>query len=250
MKLVSNLLGRIYLVYALLLFIATMFIVWIPIWIISRLPEPRKGRLLHPVLRGWMGVYLPLVFCPVRRKGTEHFRTGEQYVVVINHNSLMDIPVSTPWIPGPNKTLAKIEMAHIPVFGLIYRAGSILVDRKKEASRRESFAAMQATLDMGLHLCLYPEGTRNKTGKPLQPFYDGAFITAIKAQKPLLPGIIVNTGKILPHDKKFWARPMPIYITFLEPIPTIGLTLDDLTVVKDKTHQVMESFYMGQLQKK
>jgi 1-acyl-sn-glycerol-3-phosphate acyltransferase len=243
MKIIKNILGHIYFVYGMILFAATMLIVFIPIWIISLLPDPAKSKALHPVFRLWMGVYMPLIFCPVIRKGKKHFKKGENYVVVINHNSLADIPISSPWIPGPNKTLAKKEMARIPIFGVIYKAGSVLVDREKADSRRNSFTQMQEVLEMGLNLCLYPEGTRNKTGKPLQPFYDGAFTTAIKAQKPIVPGVIFNTGKILPHDKKLWARPMPVYIHFLEPISTKGLTLNDTTEIKERVHRLMENHY-------
>jgi len=231
------------LVYVLIIFFITMLVVYVPIWFISKLQEPARAKALHKAFRLWMGVYMPLVFCPVRRTGKEHFKKGQTYIVVINHNSLADIPVSSPWIPGPNKTLAKVEMSKTPLFGMIYTTGSILVDRKKGDSRRESFAKMQETLEMGIHLCLYPEGTRNKTSEPLQPFYDGAFITAIKAQKPIIPGIIFNTGKILPHNKKLWARPMPIRIDFLAPIPTEGLTLDNVTALKDRVHEIMASYY-------
>ncbi|OJW77363.1 MAG: hypothetical protein BGO69_18450 [Bacteroidetes bacterium 46-16] len=249
MKAVKNLLGHLYFIYGMILFVVTMLIVVIPIWLISLLPEPRCTRAIHVMFRGWMGVFMPLVFCPVIRRGKKNFRKGENYVVVTNHNSLVDVPVSSPWIPGANKTLAKVEMARIPVFGLIYKSGSVLVDRKKENSRRESFAKMQEMLNMGLHLCLYPEGTRNKTGKPLQPFYDGAFITAIKAQKDIIPGIIFNTGRILPHNKKLWARPLPIYFDFLEPISTKNLTLDNLTELKEKVHNIMEDYYVKNLSK-
>lgn len=194
-----------------------------------------------------MSFFLPLVGCVVIRKGKKNLQKDKNYVVVINHNSLADIPVSSPWIPGPNKTLAKIEMSRIPIFGVIYKAGSILLNRAKGESRRESFTKMQETLDMGINLCLYPEGTRNKTDKPLQPFYDGAFITAIRAQKPVAPALIFNTGKILPHNKKLWARPMPIHIHFLEPISTEGLTLDDTAMLKERVHRIMENYYVSNL---
>lgn len=244
MKWIANIAGRIYFIAGMLFFIATMLIVFIPIWIISLLNEPAKSKALHPVFRAWMGFFMPLVGCRVVTKGTENFKKGENYVVVTNHNSLVDIPVSSPWIPGPNKTLAKVEMSKIPLFGVIYKAGSILVNRKEENSRRESFTKMQEILDKRIHLCLYPEGTRNKTNQPLQRFYDGAFITAIKAQKPVIPGIIFNTGTILPHDKKLWARPKTIHFHFLEAIPTKGLTLDDTTALKEQVYKVMEAYYV------
>ncbi len=245
MKLIKNLPGHIYFIVGMLLFIITMLVVFIPIYIVSKLPEPNRAKALHPVFRLWMGVFMPIVGCPIYRKGKEHFKKGQRYVVVTNHNSLVDIPVSSPWIPGPNKTLAKIEMAKIPIFGVIYKAGSVLVNRKNEKSRRQSFLDMENTLKSGIHLCLYPEGTRNKTSEPLQRFYDGAFITAIKAQVPIIPGLIFNTGKILPHNKKLWARPMPIRFHFLEPIATEGLTLDDVQDLKQKVHTLMTDYYIA-----
>jgi 1-acyl-sn-glycerol-3-phosphate acyltransferase len=240
----KRILGHVYFVYGLLLFVLTMLLVFIPVWITSLLREPLRSKTLHPIFKGWMSIFMPIVFCPVTRKGKGNFVKGQNYVVISNHNSLVDVPVTSPWIPGPNKTLAKIEMARVPLFGVIYKAGSILVNRKKEGSRRESFTAMQAALDMGLHLCLYPEGTRNKTDKPLQPFYDGAFIAAVKAQKPIMPAVIFNTGRILPHNKKAWAWPYRIYFHFLPPVPTHGLTLIDLPALKAAVHQSMETYYI------
>lgn len=250
MNIIKRVLGHIFFVYALLLFVATMLIVFIPIWMTTWFKEPIRAKLLHRLFRIWMGTYMPLVGCLVIRRGKEKFRKGQSYVVVINHNSFVDIPVSSPWIPGPNKTLAKIEMAKIPIFGVIYSAGSVLVNRKNEQSRRESFSKMQATLEQGLHLCLYPEGTRNKTKQPVQPFFDGAFITAIRSQHPVMPAVIFNTGKILPHNMKAWAWPKTIHFHFLDPIPTKGLALSDLATLKARVHQLMTDYYVANQSKK
>lgn len=238
-------LGRVYFVYALLLFAATLLVVVLPVWASKLTPEPRRSRILHRIFRVWMGVYMPLVFCPVRRRGTAHFRKGQNYVVVCNHNSFVDVPVTSPWIPGPNKTLAKDSMARIPVFGTVYTAGSILVNRTSEASRRESFSKMQEALDQGLHLCLYPEGTRNKTGEPLQAFYDGAFSTAVRAQKPIIPAVLTNTATILPMKPAFWAWPRAIDFHLLEPVPTAGMILSDVPALKDRIRATMMAHYVS-----
>ena len=104
---------------------------------------------------------------------------------------------------------------------------------------------MQQALDMGLHLCLYPEGTRNKSQKPLQDFYDGAFIAAINAQKPIIPGLLFNTARILPNKPKMWARPSAIRFHFLEPIATEGLTIEDMPALKQKVHGLMTAYYIA-----
>lgn len=241
---IKRILGHIYFVYALTLFAATMLIVIIPVWLTTLLKEPTRATVMHPIFRLWMGVYMPLALCPVFRKGKENFEYGKNYVVVCNHNSFADVPVSSPWIPGPNKTLAKVEMARIPLFGIIYKAGSVLVDRKNDSSRRESFNQMAQMLEKGLHLCLYPEGTRNKTDQPLQAFYDGAFTTAIRSQKSVIPGIIFNTRNILPDRPKFWAWPNVVHIHFLPAVSTDDLQMQDSGPLKDKIRAQMEAYYV------
>ena len=244
MNIFKRILGHIYFFYGMLLFTGTMLIAIIPAGIALMFPEPRRSRILHPSYKIWMSIFLPLVFIRVKRKGKEKFEKGQNYVVVVNHNSLVDIPVSMPWVPGPNKTLAKVEMAKIPLFGLIYKAGSILLDRSSLENRQHSSTAMQETLKMGLHLTLYPEGTRNKTAKPLQSFHVGAFANAIMAQKPVMPGIIFNTKKILPSKPKLWAWPYTIRFDFLDPISTTGMQLNEKTQLKDKVFSLMEAYIL------
>lgn len=246
MNIFKRVLGHVFFFYGMFLFLFFMLIIAVPAAAFSYLfQEPKRAKIIHPAYKFWMSIVYPLAFCPVIRKGKEKFKKGENYVVVVNHNSFVDIPVSTPWIPGPNKTLAKIEFSKIPVFNIVYNAGSILVDRHDEKSKKESFTKMQQTLKSGLHLCLYPEGTRNKSEEPLLPFFDGAFITAIRAQKPILPGLIMNTKKILPQKPKFWAWPHPIHYHFLDPIPTEGLSLRDRQQLMDKVHQIMKDYFLA-----
>lgn len=188
---------------------------------------------------------MPLVFCFVKKKGVNNFKKGENYVVIFNHNSMMDIPVSSTKIPGANKTLGKAELTKIPLFNIIYQSGAVIVDRKNIASRKESLGKMEDVLKMGLHLCLFPEGTRNKTEQPLLPFFDGAFNTAIRAQKDIMPALMFNTKKVYSSKNKFWGWPHTIHIHFLEPVSTNGLTTDDTASLKARIHQKMEDYYIA-----
>lgn len=244
MNIFKRILGHLYFFYGMFLFAVTLLLVAIPASIAIMYDEPKRTKIVHKSYWIWMNFLLPIVFCPVRRKGKEKFEKGENYVVIANHNSFADILVSTPWIPGPNKTLAKAELAKIPIFGLVYKSGSILVNRKEENSRRESFTKMQQALKLGLHLCLYPEGTRNKTDEPIQKFYDGAFITAIRAQKPVIPAVIMGTKNILPEYPKYWAQPHSIKIHFLDPIPTKGMNLKMKDELSDLVHAQMKEYFL------
>lgn len=175
-----------------------------------------------------------------RIAGKNHFEKGKAFIVVCNHNSFMDVPLSSTCLPGPNKTIAKIEMTKIPVFGMVYKRGSVLVDRKSDASRKQSFNKMKEVLAMGLHMCIYPEGTRNKGKEPLQKFYDGAFRLSVETKAPIIPCLIFNTAKVLPRNKAFYFHPQPVAMHFLEPISPEGLKVEEL---RERVFSVMEEHY-------
>ena len=236
--------GRICAVYAILIFIATMLIFFIPFFLFSYFrSDPQKNRTFILLSRGWMNVFLTLAGCPVRIRGREKFAPGQTYIVTCNHNSLVDVPVSTPYIPGGNKTIAKIEMAKIPLFGTIYRTGSVIVDRKSETSRRESFVKMKEVLDMGLHMCIYPEGTRNKTADPLKSFHDGAFRLALTTGHAIMPAIIFNTRKIMPAGQGFFFKPHRLHMHFLDPIAP--LPDESVESLKQRVFKVMWEYYIA-----
>lgn len=232
----KNILGRVLAVWAMLVFILTMLIAFPLIWITGFSKEPRRSRQFQTITRVWMRIFFFLSFIRITIKGRAFFEKGESYIVVSNHNSLMDVPMTTPFIPGPNRTIAKKEMAAIPVFGLIYRRGSVLVDRKSEDSRKQSFVLMREVLNKGFHMCIYPEGTRNKTKEPLQYFHNGAFKLSVDTGRPIIPTVIFNTAKVLPPGKKFYWWPAHIRMYFLAPIEPGSNSLEEL---KDEVFDTM-----------
>jgi 1-acyl-sn-glycerol-3-phosphate acyltransferase len=230
MQIIKNIFGRIWAAWGALVFVTTMLIFLIPFFLfIYFQKEPKKTMRFISYSRVWMDIFLGLVGCPLKIQGREYFKKDKTYIVVCNHNALIDVPVSSPGIPGGNKTIAKAEMAKIPLFGLIYKTGSILVDRKNEKSRRESFTKMKEVLDMGLHMCIYPEGTRNTSNEPIKPFHDGAFRLAVNSGNSIIPMIIFNSRKANPPDKGFFLLPVRLYMDFLPEIAVkAGETVEQL----------------------
>lgn len=228
--------------WALLVFFITM---WIPVfilWVIGLVDEPRRTKIFRTTVRIWMSIFFILTGCGFKIRGKKNFKPGENYIVTCNHNSYMDVPCTTPFIPGANKTIAKVEMMKIPVFGLIYKRGSVLVDRKDKNSRKDSFSKMKAVLNKGMHMCIYPEGSRNKTDQPLTPFHDGAFKLAVETGKSIIPALIFNTKKVMPVSKGFYYWPARMEIHFLPEIPVERGS--DFHVLKEKVFTVMEEYYV------
>ncbi|MBL0883210.1 MAG: 1-acyl-sn-glycerol-3-phosphate acyltransferase [Chitinophagaceae bacterium] len=232
--------GRIMAVWALILFIGTMIpaiIFYLPCFLLD---DPAKARWHRHVSRVWMWMYLHLIGCPLKITGKEHFIAHTNYVIVCNHNSLMDVPVSTPFMPRPNKTIAKKSFAKIPLFGWIYTFGSVLVDRKSDESRRKSYEEMKRMLAIGLDMLIYPEGTRNRTNDPLKSFYDGAFRLAVDTGKPVLPVILLHTKKVLPAHLFFYLMPHQLEMHFLTPVTSTAKSASEL---KEEIFTMMWNYY-------
>ncbi len=243
MQTFKNIFGRIWAVWGAFVFVFTMLIFLIPFFLfIYFKDEPLKTKRFIRFSRVWMDIFLGLVGCPLKIQGREYFKEGKTYIVVCNHNSLIDVPVSSPGIPGGNKTIAKAEMAKIPIFGLIYKTGSILVDRKNEKSRRDSFIKMKEVLDLGLHMCIYPEGTRNISDEPIKPFHDGAFRLAVSNGNSIIPMIIFNSRKANPPDKGFYLMPTRLFMDFL---PEVNLLPDEsVEKLKSRVFDTMKNYIL------
>ncbi|MBC7850137.1 MAG: 1-acyl-sn-glycerol-3-phosphate acyltransferase [Chitinophagaceae bacterium] len=232
--------ARIWAVWGIISFITTFLLFFIPSMLTHLLPEPSSSKVFIRIARLWMDIWLFLIACPVRVKGKDNFKPGVTYIVTCNHNSLMDVPISSPYIPGANRTIAKTSFAKIPLFGLYYRKGSVLVDRKSDSSRKESFIKMKAVLASGIHMCIYPEGTRNKTNQLLGNFHSGAFKLSIDTGKSILPGIILHTKKVMPANKTFYLLPHRLEFHFLPAIEVIiGENGDKL---RERTRRIMQAY--------
>lgn len=226
--------------WALLSFVVSFLIVLIPSLLCGLLPNPKGQDWFIRIARGWMRIWLPLVGCSPRIYGKEKFIKGQSYIVICNHNSLMDPPITSPFIPGPNKTIAKASFAKVPLFGWYYKMGGLMVDRKSEISRRRSYDEMKAVLANGMHMCIYPEGTRNRTQEPLKSFYDGAFKLSVETGYPILPAVLLHTRNILSPTRSFYFQPHPIELHFLSPIDPTGETTQSL---KEKSFRIMSEYY-------
>ncbi len=241
MQFFKNVFARVYCIYAITLFVISL----VPVYLFLRLvkivlPSGQFMKVFHNTTRVWMGAYLPMVFCPVKVSGKQKFEKGQNYVVVFNHSSLIDIPVSTPGISGANKTLGKSEFLKAPLFGFIYKCGSVIINRKNPRSRQASYQEMLQVLQTDLHVCLYPEGTRNKSAEKLLPFKDGAFKLAIESQKPIMIGVIKGTKNILHPTKIFYAWPCAIEINYLKVLPITDIAYADANTLKHKAYEIMK----------
>ncbi len=136
--------------------------------------------------------------------------------------------------------MAKKELLKIPVFGWIARGACVIVDRSSSESKKKSLEKLKETLEHGISILLFAEGTQNRSKEPLQPFKDGAFRIAIDTQKPILPMVVVGAGKLMPPGT-IEMRPGLIRIFVGPEISVADLSTDNTQSLKLKTYDAMKA---------
>jgi len=185
----------------------------------------------------WSWIFSMLTFIRYEFHGRENFRKGQSYIFVSNHTSFLDLPGLRLLIPGEFRPLAKKELLKIPVFGLIARGATVIVDRSSGESRKRSLDKLKKTLAEGISILLFAEGTQNRSKEVLQPFKDGAFRLAIDTQMPLLPMVVIGAGPLMPPGT-INLRPGRIKIIVGPGIATVGMT--ETAALKNHTFEIMK----------
>ena len=171
------------------------------------------GRFLR-----FVGIGISKTFPPWRLGVEGAWPAGGPFVVVANHQSILDILLLSR-MPREMKWVAKEELFKIPWVGTMLRmSGDIAIRRGDADSGGEALSRAKAYLARGMSVMIFPEGTRSKTGTML-PFKSGAFRLAIEAGVPVLPVAVHGTARGMPKGGP-WVNPCRARARILAPIDT------------------------------
>lgn len=240
MKKLLGIIRIIYCLYALLWFVALMFIVLVLVLLFVMFGKVRGGNLVYIACKGWAKAWYFLIGIHHKEIYEAPHDKTQQYIFVANHISYMDIPCIIRSVHQPVRILGKYEMVKYPVFGLIYRMVVVLVDRSSPERRAQSVRGLKAALKKHISIFIFPEGTFNETGEPLKDFYDGAFRIAIETQTPIKPMLFIDTHRRM-HFKNIWQlNPGICRTVYLDEVPVNGYIMKDLPVLKQKVYNLMQ----------
>lgn len=237
-RLSGKLLQPFYSAWVILTFIACLLTAFPIFFLVGLWDKPGARRFIWIIIHYWAIGWMFCIGMPMRRLGK--LPGKERYVYVANHISYLDTVLIYAAIPHYFRTLAKKEMAKIPVFGFVYKQMAILVDRSSPHSRARSMRLMWRVLRNESNVAVFPEGTFNETGAPLKDFYDGAFRLALNAQTPVMPMIFPDTIHRWHYSTAWKLKPGRNRVIYLDPVPVDGMTIQDLPVLKAKVHKMME----------
>jgi 1-acyl-sn-glycerol-3-phosphate acyltransferase len=230
-----------YCVYAFILFVIIMLLVFPFVMLSLLFGKITGGNLIYQLCMIWAKIWYFLIGISHKEIYEFPHDPTKQYIFVANHISYMDIPPLVLIAHQPIRILGKYEMVKIPVFGWIYRAAVVLVDRKNAETRSKSVRALKSALRHGISIFIFPEGTFNVTPTPLKDFFDGAFRIAIETETPIKPVLLVDTLERLHYDSIFSLTPGKSRVVFLDEIPVKGLTMKDIPLLKEKVYGIMDA---------
>jgi 1-acyl-sn-glycerol-3-phosphate acyltransferase len=166
-----------------------------------------------------LGVRLAGVKIVVR--GREHLQPGQNCIFMSNHVSNLDPPVLIPVIPGRCSVLVKKALFRIPILGTGMKVTDLVpVDRSDREAAIESVNAAIRVLRRGLHMLVFPEGTRSEDGR-LLPFKKGPFHLAIDSGVSIVPVTLLGTFEAWPKTR-FALRPGTATVVFHPPVDPLS----------------------------
>ncbi len=195
-----------------------------------------KDTLGCALVRGWgyISSWLLGVQIEYTRAARAVMERREARVLTFNHSSTLDLMVGATMMCQGSIVIAKKELLYLPLIGQVI----LLLDvvRLARADRQGATGMLKAVAQRivrGRHSVLIsPEGTRSPDGK-LGPFKLGPFHVAIAAQVPIYPLIIHGCAELWPRSAVA-CSPGKVVFDVLPPLPTAGLTADDVRTLADR----------------
>ena len=149
-------------------------------------------------------IYLSFIFPEI--KWEEKLNPEKKYIFCPNHVSTLDIPFILAVIPLPLQYMGKAELAKIPIFGYFFKNNTVIVDRNKIKDSYSAFITAGERLNMGINMCIFPEGGIPKNNILLKKFKNGPFRLAIEQGIDIIP-ITMPDNKVLFPQKYYKGRP-------------------------------------------
>jgi 1-acyl-sn-glycerol-3-phosphate acyltransferase len=151
-------------------------------------------------------------------KGAENIPKEGVFMLVSNHQSIIDIAMLMFAIPRKFAFVAKKELGKIPLLGWDLRMqGHVLIDRDNaRQALREMESLKKKMINGEKSLLFFPEGTRTLDGS-IGEFKKGPYKLAVQTGVKLIPIRIDGTMDIL-HKKSLVMKPGKVRLVIGEPI--------------------------------
>lgn len=167
----------------------------------------------------WASFYLWLLpGWKVEAAGRDKIDPSATYVVVSNHQSMVDIMLGYRLF-FHFKWVAKAELLKVPFIGWNMMLNRyVFVKRGDRKSILDMMKEAETHLRSGSSVYIFPEGTRSETGE-VGKFKSGAFTLAKRVGLPVLPIALSGSASTLPKGQYWLEGRHNMKVEALDPIP-------------------------------
>lgn len=146
-----------------------------------------KPKQVYVLVQPLCRLALQSIGVRIKVTGLNRFDRHRSYLILCNHESLLDAFICPAYIPMFFTTLELADHFKWPVWGwLISKWGHIPLSRGNLKASLESLGKAAQILKSGTSILIFPEGSRTTNGKMLT-FKKGAFRLAHQAKADILP---------------------------------------------------------------
>lgn len=193
------------------IFVVLFLVLSIPLlvaeWIVGKFNQDLKDRSSLAIVNWAFRQVIRIAGTKVIVLGEENVPKDTAVLYVGNHRSYFDILLTYVRVPRPTGYVAKKEMAKYPLLSNWMRyLHCLFLDRQNVKEGLKTILTAIDKVKSGISICIFPEGTRNKTADTFLPFHEGSFKIAEKGDVPIVPMTLVNAADIfedhLPKIKK------------------------------------------------
>ena len=230
------------------LFVVIFLIVSLPIQlaelIIGKFNPEAKDRSSLAIVNWAFRVVLWISGTSVTVLGEENVPKDEAVLYVGNHRSYFDILLTYVRVPRPTGYMAKVEMLRYPSLNTWMKyLHCIFLDRSDIKAGLKSILNAIDKIKAGISICIFPEGTRNRTDQMFLEFHDGSLKIAEKSGCPIVPVSINNAGAIF-EDHMPKIKKAHVVIEYGKPIYTRDLSKEDKRRLSAMVQEVIKANYL------
>ena len=232
------LLKRLHTIYASTL-LGITFLAMFPFFVIfgARL---KWHKYAYQLTNMWSKVFFRLALFKVEIEKYGQLSEGP-FVFCANHFSYLDIALM-PYVWNNACFVGKSSIQDIPIFGYFFKTLHISVDRNSIRDRARALKRNRESIKNGTSLFIFPEGGIKSVTPPSQVHYkDGAFVTAIDMQVPVVPVTIAWNWIALPDNGKFIFQSRNLKIIIHEPIVTEHMSSKNVAELKGQVFETIEN---------
>ena len=213
-----------------LLFVILYLIIGIPVlgveWIIAKYNKKAADLSQLRMVQWAFRVILFICGTKVTVIGEENVPKDQAVLYIGNHKSYFDIIITYARCPGLTGYVAKKDMEKVPLLRTwMRRLHCLFIDRENVKEALKTILAGIDNVKNGISMCIFPEGTRNKTDDLMLPFKEGSFKMAEKTGCLIVPMAISGSADILEaHFPK--VKPVHVIVEYGRPIDPKSLDKD------------------------